>query len=294
MNVQRSFTQSNGGKLYVVATPIGNLEDITVRALKTLEQVDLIAAEDTRNSKKLLNHFEIHKPLVSYHEHNKRSREDYLLETLKEGKDVAIISDAGMPAISDPGYEVVKAAVEHNISVIVIPGANAALTALVGSGLPTDEFYYYGFLPRKKKERVEELTRLSSLPTTLIFYESPYRIEDTVQTIVEVLGNRPICLARELTKKFEEYARGTGQEIIDWLKEETIRGEFCIVVEGNQRKGKEEDKQWWAPLSIEQHVTHYITELGLKSKDAIKKVALERDIPKREVYQAFHVEQDNE
>ncbi|UFU01507.1 16S rRNA (cytidine(1402)-2'-O)-methyltransferase (plasmid) [Radiobacillus kanasensis] len=290
MNVQRSFENTKRGNLYVVATPIGNLDDITIRALKTLEQVDVIAAEDTRNSKKLLNHFDIHKPLVSYHEHNKLSREDHLVDTLQEGKDIALISDAGMPAISDPGYEMVKAAIKRDIPVIVIPGANAALTALVASGLPTEEFYYYGFLPRKKKEKEEELLRLSSIAATVIFYESPYRIEETIEAIVEVLGERQICLARELTKKFEEYARGTGQEILDWLKEQTVRGEFCIVVEGNQSESKEED-QWWAALTVEQHVTHYITELGLRSKDAIKKVATERNLPKREVYQAFHVEE---
>ncbi|WP_042147555.1 16S rRNA (cytidine(1402)-2'-O)-methyltransferase [Paucisalibacillus sp. EB02] len=290
MIVQKSFENRDEGALYIVPTPIGNLEDITYRALSILKSVSVIAAEDTRNTIKLLNHFEISTPLISYHEHNKLGREDQLLEKLQNGESIALVSDAGMPAISDPGYEIVKAAIEKNLSVIVLPGANAALCALVGSGLPNKEFLFYGFLPRKQKEKEEELERLGRYKATLLFYESPYRVKDTLKAIQKQLGNRNIAIARELTKRFEEYVRGTTGELIEWVSQHEPRGEFCIVVEGNSVELIEELEIWWSNLEIPKHVDHYINEKGLSSKDAIKQVAKDRDIPKREVYQAYHIE----
>ncbi|MFC0525667.1 16S rRNA (cytidine(1402)-2'-O)-methyltransferase [Pontibacillus salicampi] len=292
MNIQKSYQQSEDsrGRLYIVPTPIGNLEDITYRALKTLEQVAIIAAEDTRQTRKLLTHFDIHTPLMSYHEHNKLNKETQLLDALAEGKDIAIVSDAGMPGISDPGYEIVKAAIAKELNVIVLPGANAALCALVGSGLDTSQFHFYGFLPRKKKERKEELEQLKKMTTTLLFYESPHRIKEMMKHIQEVFGERPVALARELTKKYEEFVRGSTSEIVEWLQGNEIRGEFCVIVEGNPEEQAADDTGWWASFSIMDHVEQYM-EQGLSSKDAIKQAAKDRNMPKREVYQAYHVEE---
>lgn len=290
MNIQKSFDDEKAGVLYVVPTPIGNLEDITYRALKILESVSLIAAEDTRNTKKLLNHFELTTPLISYHEHNKVAREEQLLEKIKRGESIAIVSDAGMPTISDPGVEIVQAVIEENQNVVVLPGANAALCGLIGSGLPTDEFYFYGFLPRKKKDKASELDRLKRLKATLLFYESPYRIKDTLKIIHEQLGNRNIAIARELTKRFEEFVRGTVEELIEWAVSQEMRGEFVLVVEGSTLAAEEEaDNLWWESLSVVAHVNHYIEEKGFSSKDAIKQVAVDRNIPKRDVYQMYHI-----
>ncbi|WP_249872227.1 16S rRNA (cytidine(1402)-2'-O)-methyltransferase [Oceanobacillus saliphilus] len=290
MNLQKSFADETKGALYVVPTPIGNLEDITYRAVKILRSADLIAAEDTRNTKKLLNHFEISTHLISYHEHNKSSRENQLLERIDKGELIALVSDAGMPAISDPGYEIVQAAIERNQHVVVLPGANAALCGLVGSGLPTGEFYFYGFLPRKKKDKAEELNRLKRLHASLLFYESPYRIKDTLKAIQEQLGSRRVVIARELTKRFEEYVRGTIEELILWAEENEMRGEFVIIVEGqNEAMEDDEDTVWWDDLSIVEHVDHYIEEKGFSSKEAIKQVAIDRSIPKRDVYQNYHI-----
>jgi 16S rRNA (cytidine1402-2'-O)-methyltransferase len=296
MQTQSSFKGSTPyGTLFIVPTPIGNLEDITIRALNTLRSVSLIAAEDTRNTKKLLNHFEIDQPLMSYHEHNKQSREDQLLGRLRDGEDIAIVSDAGMPAISDPGYELVAAVIEREFPVVVLPGANAALCALVGSGLPTNAFYFYGFLPRKKKEKEQVLERLKDLESTLLFYESPYRITETLKSLQEALGERYVTLARELTKRYEEYIRGTLTELLEWFEAEkrTIKGEFCIVVEGSRNEHTDDENAWWSTLSMEEHVNHYINTDEIRSKDAIKKVAEERKVPKREVYQAFHLSEVN-
>ncbi|SEQ99280.1 16S rRNA (cytidine1402-2'-O)-methyltransferase [Virgibacillus subterraneus] len=290
MKIQKSFNNQVEGAVYVVPTPIGNLEDITFRALKILKSAAVIAAEDTRNTRKLLSHFEISTPLVSYHEHNKENREKELLDRIENGELVAVVSDAGMPAISDPGYELIQAAIKADQSVIVLPGANAALCALVGSGLPSAEFHFYGFLPRKKKDKATELERLNSLQATLLFYESPYRLKDTLKVMHEQLGNRQIVVARELTKKFEEYARGTVEELLLWAEEKELKGEFCLVVEGTSEVSIVENELWWSHLSITDHVTHYIDEEGLSSKDAIKRAAVDRNMAKRDVYQAFHVD----
>ncbi|KGP89927.1 16S rRNA methyltransferase [Pontibacillus chungwhensis BH030062] len=289
MKIQKSFEtrEDHQGELYIVPTPIGNLEDITYRALRILSEVDEIAAEDTRQTKKLLTHFDLHTPLTSYHEHNKYNREDYLLHALQSGKKIAIVSDAGMPGVSDPGFEIVKRAIEEDISVVVLPGANAALCALVGSGLDTTRFSFYGFLPRKKKERKEELERLSKDSGTLVFYESPHRLKEMLKALHEGLGNRQVVLARELTKKYEEYIRGTASEVLEWAHTEQVRGEFCIIVEGRQSEEVENEASWWDDLSLIEHVEHYI-ERGQSSKDAIKQVSVDRKMPKREVYQAYH------
>lgn len=284
MKSQKSF-QGSGGILYLIPTPIGNLEDITFRALNIMKSADVIAAEDTRQTKKLCNHFDIATPLVSYHEHNKETSGAKLLEELKSGKTIALVSDAGTPCISDPGYELVVSALAEELTVVPLPGANAALSSLIASGLPTQHFYYYGFLRRGKKERKEELSSLKYVRDTLIFYEAPHRLKETLQAIEEVLGNRKIVLCRELTKKFEEFIRGTVEEVLVWAKEEQIRGEFCIVVEGTTEV--EEVEVWWEKLDIVSHIEHYI-ENGSTSKEAIKQVALDRDMQKRIVYQAYH------
>ncbi|MFC2948813.1 16S rRNA (cytidine(1402)-2'-O)-methyltransferase [Virgibacillus sediminis] len=291
MKIQKSFHNESGGVVYVVPTPIGNLEDITFRALKVLESVSLIAAEDTRNTRKLLNHFELDTPMVSYHEHNKLSREDQLLSRVEQGEEIAVVSDAGMPAISDPGMELVQAAVERDLRVVVLPGANAALCALVGSGLPSDEFYFYGFLPRKKKDKESELQRLKSFQATILLYESPYRLKDTLKALKDVLGNRRITLARELTKRFEEYVRGSVDEVLSWSEDHTPKGEFCLVVEGADDTDSTEEELWWGHLSVPAHVNYYMEEEGLTSKEAIKRAAKDRSMPKREVYQAYHIDE---
>lgn len=285
---QKSFlNQDQAGTLYVVPTPIGNLEDLTIRALNLLKTVDLIGAEDTRNTKKLLAHYEIHCPLTSYHEHSDDSKLNYLISELQAGKQIAIVSDAGMPGISDPGTSLIQQAIQAEINVVVLPGANAALCALVGSGLPTDQFYFYGFLPRKNKDRRQAWQDLNLQTGTIILYESPYRLLSTLQELKDHLGNRKIAIARELTKKFEEYVRGTVDDALRWAETGTLKGEFCIVIEGNQSTPQPEE-DWWKDLTIIEHVEHYIESEQLMSKEAIKKVAQERRLQKRAVYQIYH------
>lgn len=291
MKIQKSFdNHQNTGTIYVVPTPIGNLEDITYRALNVLRTVAVIAAEDTRNTSRLLNHFEITTRLTSYHEHNKKAKEMPLISRLQTGESIAIVSDAGMPGVSDPGYELIQAAITKEIPVVVLPGANAALCALIGSGLPSTEFLFYGFLPRKKKEKVSELKRLASLKATLLFYESPFRVKETLAAMLEVFGDRRMAIARELTKRYEEYTRGTIAEINARIGETTQKGEFCIVVEGTMKEADEQGSIWWSSLSIIDHVDYYQKKEEMSNKDAIKQVAKDRHLPKREVYQAYHVE----
>lgn len=290
MNIQKSFGHDRqAGELYVVPTPIGNLDDMTYRAVAVLSKVNVIAAEDTRNTKKLLNHFDLHTSLISYHEHNKMTRGPQLIDRLKNEEMIAVVSDAGMPGISDPGSDLVKLALDEDIPVIVLPGANAAIPALVGSGLPTDSFYYYGFLPRKKKDRLAELELLQNQKSTIIFYESPHRLKDMLAHVHEQFGNRRAVLARELTKRYEEYVRGTLKELWEWANRSEIRGEFCVVVEGTT-ENEVVDPFWWSHLSINEHVEYYIQEKALKSKEAIKQTSVDRKLPKREVYQVYHVE----
>ncbi len=287
---QKSFENEDGkGMLYLVPTPIGNLEDMTFRAVNILKQADLIAAEDTRNTRKLLNYFEIDTPVVSYHEHNKESSGAKLLEKLKEGQHIALVSDAGMPAISDPGYELVAQAVNEGLTVVPLPGANAALTALIASGLPCQPFYFYGFLNRSKKEKRHELEGLKRQEATLIFYESPHRLKETLAQMLEMLGPRQIVICRELTKRFEEFIRGSLEEVLQWTDQDEIRGEFVLIVEGS-KEPVEQEAAWWGKLTIEEHVNHYISVNDMSSKDAIKQTAKDRGMNKREVYQAYHVD----
>lgn len=288
MWIQKSFHDEERGALYLVPTPIGNLEDITFRALAILKEVDLIAAEDTRQTKKLCNHFEIPTKLVSYHDHNKESSGFKLVEELKVGKKIALVSDAGMPAISDPGYELVVSCLKEQIPVIPLPGANAALPALVASGFPTEHFFFYGFLDRQKKDKKKQLQEIKNIQCPIILYESPHRLKDTLEILLEQLGDRNISVCRELTKKFEEFLRGKISELIEHYKNEDPRGEYCLIVEGSLEESVGEDS-WWKDLSIEQHIEHYIAK-QLSSKEAIKQVAKDRNLQKREVYQIYHTE----
>jgi 16S rRNA (cytidine1402-2'-O)-methyltransferase len=291
---QKSYSDdsANGyGRLYLVPTPIGNLEDMTFRAVRILKEADLIAAEDTRQTKKLCNHFDIHVPLTSYHDHNKKQSGLKLLEALKEGKHIALVTDAGMPGVSDPGYELVVQCVEEKVPVVPLPGANAALPALVASGLNTNMFTFYGFLPRGKKEKKKELERLSFFPSTLLFYEAPHRLKETLQAMNEILGDRKVAVVRELTKRYEEISRGSLKEAADLLSkgDAEIRGEFCLVVEGSSGADFQDagSPEWWESLTITEHVDHYVDK-GEKPKEAIKMAALDRNVPKRTVYQEYH------
>ncbi|MDN4527428.1 16S rRNA (cytidine(1402)-2'-O)-methyltransferase [Fictibacillus fluitans] len=286
--------QHETGVLYLVPTPIGNLEDMTYRAIRIMKEADYIGAEDTRQTKKLCNYFEIQTPLLSYHEHNKETSGMKLMDRLKEGKTIALVSDAGTPAISDPGYELVVSALAENIPVIPLPGANAALSSLIASGLDTKDFYFYGFLPRGKKEKREQLERMKFYPFTMIFYESPHRLKETLSLMHEVLGDRQLSMARELTKKYEEFIRGSLTEVQEWAKSTEIRGEFCLIVEGSEHGLDEENAgaEWWEPFTVVEHVQHYMDQEQLKSKEAIKRAATDRNVSKREVYQAYHIEQE--
>lgn len=286
---QSSYQAVIDGKLYIIPTPIGNLEDMTFRAIQYLKEADLIACEDTRQTKKLCNHFEITTHLVSYHEHNKMKSGDKLIEKLKSGQTIAIVSDAGMPGISDPGYELVKQCVEEQIPVIPLPGANAALPSLVASGLSTEHFYFYGFLPRDKKSRRSEIDVLAKIRDTIILYESPHRLKETLKDLASGLGNdRKASLNRELTKKYEEIIRGHLEDLQQWSENEQVRGEFCLIVEGSGEIDQSEDL-WWASLSVIEHIEHYMENKEMSNKEAIKQVALDRNMPKREVYQTYHV-----
>lgn len=290
MKSQKSSQHEQGSCLYLVATPIGNLEDMTVRALRILKEVDVIAAEDTRNTKKLCNYFDIQTPLVSYHEHNLEQGGEKLLGFLRDGKTVALVSDAGLPCISDPGADIVVKAIEEDFAVVPVPGANAALTALIASGIAPQPFYFFGFLNRHKKERRQQLEKLARREETIIFYEAPHRLKETLKDLELVLGNRKIVLARELTKKFEEFLRGTITEAVQWVNENEIRGEFCVILEGNINGELEEEQEaYWTSLSLVEHVDYLIEEKQMNSKEAIKEVAKLRGIAKRDVYQQYHV-----
>ncbi|WP_156969446.1 16S rRNA (cytidine(1402)-2'-O)-methyltransferase [Jeotgalibacillus campisalis] len=296
MSTQQSFKEMNEGRLYLVPTPIGNLEDMTFRAIRLLKEADIIAAEDTRNTKKLCNYFEIATHVVSYHEHNKGISGEKLIERLRNGEQVALVSDAGMPCISDPGFELVQEALKHGINVVPLPGANAAITSLIASGLVPQPFYYYGFLSRGKKEKREQLEFLATIPATFVLYESPHRLKETLKEMQNILGpHRRIVISRELTKKFEEFARGTIEEGLAWSENNELRGEFCLVVEAAPLKEWQTDNSiWWENLTIEQHVTHYMEEQGLSSKAAIKETAKDREKSKRDIYQSYHVEEAQE
>lgn len=270
-----SMTQ---GILYICPTPIGNLEDITLRTIKVLNEVDLIAAEDTRHTLKLLNHYNIKKPLISYHEHNKITAGEKILEEIKKGKKIALVTDAGMPGISDPGEDIIKRCIEENIELVALPGPTAFVLALVLSGLSTESFVFEGFLPSKGKERKDRLNKLKNETRTIILYEAPHRIISLLKDLLEALGNRKIAISRELTKIHEETFRGTIQEAIEKFESQNPKGEFVLVVEGT-----DVEEQSFDHISIKEHIKMYMDE-GLSKKESIKKVAKERNIPKSQVY----------
>ena len=272
------------GTLYLVATPIGNLEDMTYRAVRILSEVDLIAAEDTRNSIKLLNHFEIKTPMTSYHEYNKYDKAAVLVEKLLAGQNIAVVTDAGTPGISDPGEELVKCALAAGIKVCPVPGACACISALVSSGLPTRRFAFEAFLPTEKKEKTEILEDLKTETRTIVLYEAPHRLSKTLNELYEALGDRKITIARELTKKYETMEQMTLSEAAELYKEKQPRGEYVLVIEGLDReellfKQQEASRE----MPVEEHVEMYIKE-GMTKKDAIKQAAADRGVPKREIY----------
>lgn len=271
------------GTVYLVSTPIGNLEDMTFRAVKTLKEVDLIAAEDTRHTLQLLNHFEISKPLISYHRHNEEIKTQDLIKQILEGKNVAIVTDAGTPAISDPGEEIVKQAIQEGINVIPIPGACAFVNGLIVSGLPTKEFSFFGFLPLNKKNRKEVLEKIRKENKTVILYEAPHKLQKTLQDLYEILEDIPVCLVKELTKIHEEKIYGTLTMIQEKCKEP--KGEFVIILDLN---GKNEEKipNDSSNISLEEHYLFY-QKMGWDKKDIIKQIAKDRNVPKNEVYQKF-------
>ncbi|MFR6098733.1 MAG: 16S rRNA (cytidine(1402)-2'-O)-methyltransferase [Longibaculum sp.] len=280
MNRQKSF-ENERPTLYLVATPIGNLSEMTYRAVETLKNVNFIAAEDTRNTVKLLNHFEIDTKLISHHEHNLVTSIPKIIQLLEEGNDIALVSDAGYPAISDPGYELVKAAISKDINIVPISGANACLNALVVSGIAPQPFLFYGFLDHQDKKKKKELELLKKYQETIVFYEAPHRIKKTLKLMLDIFGNRHIALCREITKKHEEINRGTIEEILTVVDD--MKGEMVIVVEG--AIDVEEDVVF--EQSIEEHVNEYI-EKGMSTKDAIKEVAKQRNVSKNVVYQEYH------
>jgi len=274
----------SNGKLYLVPTPIGNLKDITLRALEVLESVDIIAAEDTRQSIKLLNHFKIKKSLISYHQHNEQGKSENLIEKLKEGKNIALVSDAGTPGISDPGSVIVSKCIEENIDFEVLTGATAVTTALVYSGMDTTKFIFRGFLPRENKDRKPVIEELKNRKETLIFYEAPHRLRETLSFLKDNLGDRKISICRELTKLHEEILRFTLEEALIYYAEKNIKGEFVLVVEGKREEDIiSEERSRWEELTIEDHIKSYIDE-GFNKKDAVKKVAKDRKLAKSEIY----------
>ena len=271
------------GKLYLVATPIGNLEDITLRAIRILKEVDVIAAEDTRNTLKLLNHFEISKKLISYHRHNEEIKVTELIKLLNEGKNIAVVSDAGTPCISDPGEEIVKYAIKENIEIVPIPGACAFVNALIASGLNTKEFCFIGFLPLNNKIRKEKLNMIEKERKTIILYEAPHKLKNTLEDLKEILGKRQIVIAKELTKIHESYIRGTVEEVISVLNEP--KGEYVIIIEENtEREISQNDVL--SNLSLEEHFKFYEKQ-GLEKKEIIKKMAKDRNVNKNEIYKYF-------
>ena len=287
MQTQSSFEKHDGGgTLFLVPTPIGNLSDMTFRAVETLKTVDLIAAEDTRNTQKLLNHLEIETRQISFHEHNTAERIPELITKLQDGMNIAQVSDAGMPSISDPGKELVKAAVEQSIPVVPLPGANAGVTALIASGINPQPFYFYGFLPRKDKDQRQELAQLAQRTETTIYYEAPHRLTKTLKNIVAEFGEeRQAVLGRELTKKHEEFIRGSLAELLAWATKENVRGEFVIIIAGNDNPTVEDQPE--LTLTPIEQVQHYIAE-GMATNAAIKLTAKERDLRRQDLYNQFH------
>ncbi|MFB9768314.1 16S rRNA (cytidine(1402)-2'-O)-methyltransferase [Lactiplantibacillus modestisalitolerans] len=296
MQTQQSFApHAQTGTLYLVPTPIGNLQDMTYRAVETLKTVDLIAAEDTRNTQKLLNHFEITTKQISFHEHNTQERIPQLLADLQAGQSVAQVSDAGMPSISDPGKELVAACIQADVPVVPLPGANAGLTALIASGLVPQPFYFYGFLPRKKHEQRDALAALAQRPETVILYESPFRVAKTLAALATVCeGSRPIVACRELTKRYEEFARGTLTELVAWSQDHQLKGEFVLLIGGNPKPATPAEADELAELPLKAQVEALVAA-GQKPNAAVKVIAKRRGLARQVVYNAFHeIESNNE
>ena len=278
------------GTLYLCATPIGNLGDMTPRVVETLHTVDVIAAEDTRNSIKLLNHFDIHTPMTSYHEYNKVEKARQLVKQLTEGQNIALITDAGTPAISDPGEVLVRICLEQGIAVTSLPGPAACITALTLSGLPARRFCFEGFLPAEKKEKAVVLQELAQESRTMILYEAPHHLVRTLEELYQTLGQRRITLCRELTKRFETVMPTTLEEAMAYYREEEPRGEYVLVIEGKSLEQKrQEDIAVWQDKSIEEHMEYYRLQ-GMEEKAAMKQVAKDRGVSKRDIYQHLHVE----
>lgn len=271
-------------KLYIVPTPIGNLKDITIRALDVLKECNVIAAEDTRQTIKLLNHFNIKKQLISYHQHNELTKSEEIINRVKAGEIVALVSDAGSPGISDPGSVIIKKCIEEEVEFEVLPGATAIITALVNSGLDTTKFTFRGFVPRENKERKVLISEIKNHKETLVFYEAPHRIKDTLSFLYEELGNRKVAICRELTKLHEQIVRGLISEVIEHFNTNNPRGEFVVVIEGKSQEEIDlEQKAKWENTTVEEHIILYV-DRGYTKKEAIKLVAKERSMPKSEVY----------
>ncbi len=268
------------GVLYVVATPIGNLEDITLRALRVLKEVDLIAAEDTRHTRQLLHHFDIHKPLISYHDFNRRMREEGLLKDLREGKSIALVTDAGTPGISDPGEDLVRKAVQESIALVPVPGPSALVAALSISGVPTGIFSFFGFLPAKAHARRAFLQSLQERSETMVFYESPRRVRGFLEDVREILGDRQAVVVRELTKLYEEIYRGTISEVLNGLGSMEVKGEVTVILEG-----RAPEKKKAGPDEIDEALNYYCRELGLTLKESVARISEEMEVPRRVVYQ---------
>ena len=287
MDNERNVKKDGPGMLYLCATPIGNLEDITYRVLRVLSEADLIAAEDTRNSIKLLNHFEIKTPMTSYHEFNKVEKARVLVEKMKEGTNIALITDAGTPGISDPGEELAAMCYEAGIEVTSLPGPAACITALTMSGLPTRRFAFEAFLPRDKKERARVLEELAQESRTMIVYEAPHHLLKTLKELYEVLGNRELTVCKELTKRYENATKTTFEDVIRFHEDNEPKGEYVLVISGKTFETKEQEaREAWESLSIEEHMAHYEAS-GMERKEAMKQVAKDRGISKRDVYQAL-------
>lgn len=272
------------GELYIVATPIGNLEDITLRAIRILKEVDIIAAEDTRQTLKLLNYFEIVKPMISYHRHNEEIKTDELIQKILEGKNVALVSDAGTPIISDPGEAIVKEALKNNIKINSIPGPCALITALIASGIDAKEFTFLGFLPLNKKNRKEKLKQIEKQENTTILYEAPHKLIQTLEELAEITQNRKLVLARELTKIHEEYVEGTAEELKKEIREP--KGEYVIIIEKSEKTEEQEQKEKINKLSLQEHYNYYEAK-GLNKKEIIKQIAKDKNVNKNEIYQQF-------
>lgn len=290
MKQQKSFGTHTTGTLYLVPTPIGNLGDMTNRSIQVMQEVDVIAAEDTRHTQQLLNQFEITTKQISFHEHNKETRIPELVARLQAGDSIAQVSDAGMPSISDPGHELVKAAILADVPVVPIPGASAGITALIASGLAPQPFMFYGFLPRKPKEQLHELDLLKTHQETMIFYEAPHRLAKTLQSIQKVFSaERQVVLARELTKRYEEFLRGTIAELVVWATSNEVRGEFVVIVSGNDQVIATSDADPLAELSAVDAVKELV-ENGLKPTAAIKQIAKQRSLDRQTLYLKYQGE----